>query len=58
VTWNDGQLLRPDGDDRARMTIQVPVNHGRDLVELEFSTVDGQPQMRSGSSLYRLLAED
>lgn len=58
VMWSDGQLLRPDGDDRARMTIQVPVNHGRDLVELEFSTVDGQPQMRSGSSLYRLLAED
>lgn len=57
LLWNNTQLLLPDSDDRARMTIQVPVNHGRDLVEIEMETADGPPQLRVGSSLFRQLAE-
>lgn len=58
LMWNDGQLLRPDGGNRARMTVQVPVNHGRDLVEIEIQTVGGQERLRAGSSLYRPLVDD
>lgn len=53
IMWNGTQLLKPEGDSRARMTVQVPVNHGRDLVELEMRTINGQEELRVGASIYR-----
>lgn len=55
VLWNGTQLLKPEGNQRARMTVQVPVNHGRDLVELEMRTLNGQEELRVGASIYRQL---
>lgn len=55
VLWSGSQLLRPDGNIRARMTVQVPVNHGRDLVEVVVRTINGEEQLRVGTSRYRKL---
>ena len=53
VLWDGKQLLRPEGGGRARMAVQIPVNHGRDLVELEARTINGQEELRYGSVIYR-----
>jgi len=56
ILWDNEQLLWPEGNSRARMTIQLPVTHGRDLVELEMRTVNGQEELRVGTSVYRQIA--
>ena len=47
------QFLLPLADQRAGMTVQVPVNHGRDLIELVVQARDGQEWLNVGGSLYR-----
>ena len=48
VMWRDGQLLRPLSDTRAGMTVQVPVNNGRDMDELAIETRDGKETLWVG----------
>ncbi len=59
VFWDnpDGlrQFLLPLSADRAGPTVQVPVNNGRDLMELVFETRQGESWVRAGGSLYRPL---
>jgi hypothetical protein len=52
VMWRDGQLLRPLSDERAGMTVQVPVNNGRDLDELLIETRNGKETLRVGGSIF------
>lgn len=57
VFWDnpDGlrQFLLPLSAERAGPTVQVPVNNGRDLMELVFETREGESWVRAGGSLYR-----
>ena len=53
LLWADSELVRPLDDMRAGMTVQVPVNDGRDLAELVFQTVEGVEQIDSNGSIFR-----
>ncbi|MDF3837838.1 serine hydrolase [Cupriavidus basilensis] len=46
------QLLVPLADDRGGMSVKVPVNHGRDLNEIRFATVNGMETLTIDSSVY------
>ena len=56
MLWDDAQLMRPVDDTRARMTVKVPINDGRDLAELVFQTVDGAEQIVRHGSIFRQVA--
>lgn len=47
LLWDNGQFLRPLSDSRAGMCVQVPVNHGRDLVEVVAEPLGGEEQLRT-----------
>ncbi|HUH77854.1 MAG TPA: hypothetical protein VLZ53_10855, partial [Devosia sp.] len=49
---NNEQLLRSLNDDEASMSVQVPLNNGRDLVELRLVTTDGKEALHSGSLVF------
>lgn len=51
--WDDSQFLLPLTGDRAGMTVQVPLNDGRDLVELVVETRDQQEWMRAAGWVYK-----
>jgi CubicO group peptidase (beta-lactamase class C family) len=51
--WDDSQFLLPLAADRAGMTVQVPLNDGRDLVELVVETRDQQEWLRAAGWLYK-----
>ncbi|MCO5356665.1 serine hydrolase domain-containing protein [Acidovorax kalamii] len=51
--WDDSQFLLPMSADRAGMTVQVPLNAGRDLVELVVQTRDKEEQMHAAGWVYR-----
>ncbi len=53
--WDDSQFLLPLAPDRAGMTVQVPQNAGRDLVELVVTTRDQQEWMHAAGWAYRRL---
>ena len=52
ILLGDAQFLVPINDDRAGMTVKVPLNEGRDLNEIAFLPPDGGA-MRIGSGLYQ-----
>jgi hypothetical protein len=56
VLWDDAQLLRVIDDREAGMTVKIPGNAGRDLVELRMVTVNGQAELHSGSLVYQRTA--
>ncbi|WP_010461540.1 serine hydrolase domain-containing protein [Acidovorax radicis] len=51
--WDDSQFLLPLSSDRAGMTVQVPLNDGRDLVELVVETRDKEEWMHAAGWTYR-----
>ncbi|MGV3683534.1 MAG: serine hydrolase domain-containing protein [Acidovorax sp.] len=51
--WDDRQFLLPLSADRAGMAVRVPLNAGRDLVELVVQTQDQQEWLYAAGSLYR-----
>ena len=51
--WDDSQFLLPVADDRAGMAVQVPLNAGRDLVELVVQTQDQQESLQAAGWVYR-----
>ena len=53
LMWDDAQFLIPDGDTRARMCVQVPLNAGRDLVELIRSDDAEGPSLLAAGLRYR-----
>lgn len=54
--WDDGQFLLPLSSDRAGMTVQVPQNAGRDLVELVVTAGANEPErMHAAGWTYRRL---
>lgn len=53
VLYDGAQLLVPINEQRAGMSVRVPVSDGRDLVELEFTTDAAGPLMRIGTAIYR-----
>lgn len=53
LMWDDAQFLIPDGDARARMCVQVPLNAGRDLVELIRSDDAEGPSLLAAGLRYR-----
>ena len=56
VLWDNAQLLRVIDDNEAGMTIKVPVNAGRELVELRMVMVNGQEEMHSGTLVFQRMA--
>jgi len=50
VLLNNAQLLRVISDDEAGMSVQVPGNSGRDLLELDMRTPG---ELRSGSQIFK-----
>ncbi|WP_028603228.1 serine hydrolase domain-containing protein [Ottowia thiooxydans] len=48
------QLLTPLADDRAGPSVKISVNHGRDLNEVSFSTLNGVQVLKTGSLIYKL----
>ena len=54
--WDERQFLKPLGDHHAGMTVQVPLNAGRDLVELVLEHRDGTQWLRTGGWLLRRLS--
>lgn len=52
VMVNGEQLLTPFNDQRAGMSVKIPVNHGRDLIEIFFESGSGGTVLRMGSSIY------
>jgi CubicO group peptidase (beta-lactamase class C family) len=50
--WDDSQFLLPLSADRAGMTVQVPLNAGRDLVELVVAVRDKQEWLQAGGWVY------
>lgn len=52
VLWDNAQLLRVIEAREAGMTVKIPGNAGRDLVELRMATVNGQEELHSGSLVY------
>lgn len=58
VMWTDeqplrAQLLRVIDDNQAGMTVKVPVNAGRDLVELRMVREGGDEQLHIGTMVFR-----
>lgn len=53
VLLDDGQITRVVDDQQATMAVQVPVNAGRDLMELNFVAVDGEEELHSGVLIFR-----
>ncbi|RZJ60271.1 MAG: class A beta-lactamase-related serine hydrolase [Acidovorax sp.] len=51
--WDDSQFLLPLSPDRAGMTVQVPLNDGRDLVELVVQARDQQEWLHAAGWSYR-----
>lgn len=51
--WDDRQFLVPLSADRAGMAVRVPLNAGRDLVELVVQVQDQQEWLHAAGSLYR-----
>ncbi|MBV7430047.1 MULTISPECIES: serine hydrolase [unclassified Acidovorax] len=51
--WDDSQFLLPLSPDRAGMAVQVPLNDGRDLVELVVETRDKEEWMHAAGWAYR-----
>ncbi|WP_354446314.1 serine hydrolase domain-containing protein [Ottowia thiooxydans] len=49
------QLLTPLDDDRAGPSVKIPVNHGRDLNEINFSTHNGTLVLKTGSLICTLV---
>jgi CubicO group peptidase (beta-lactamase class C family) len=61
VVWIDEppvrvQLLRVIDDNEAGMTVKVPVNAGRDLVELRMVNEGGEEQLQIGTMVFRRTA--
>jgi hypothetical protein len=56
VLWDNAQLLRVIDDNEAGMTIKVPVNAGRELVELRMVMVNGQEEMHCGTLVFQRMA--
>lgn len=61
VVWIDeppvrAQLLRVIDDNEAGMTVKVPVNAGRDLVELRMVNEGGEEQLQIGTMVFRRTA--
>jgi hypothetical protein len=53
--WDDSQFLLPLAPERAGMTVQVPLNAGRDLVELVVATRDQREWLHAAGWVYRRL---
>ena len=51
--WDESQFLLPLSADRAGMTVQVPLNAGRGLVELVVQTRDKDEWMHAAGWIYR-----
>ena len=51
--WDDSQFLLPLSGERAGMTVQVPLNDGRDLVELVVEARGPQEWLRASGWLYQ-----
>ncbi len=53
LMWDHDQLLRAIDDNEAGMTITVPVNNGRDLLEWRIVMVNGQEELHSGTMVFQ-----
>jgi CubicO group peptidase (beta-lactamase class C family) len=51
--WNDRQFLLPLSADRAGMAVRVPLNEGRDLVELVVQTHDKRERLHAAGWVYQ-----
>lgn len=47
VMWDDGQLLTPLSADRAGMSVKIPMNSGRDLLEVVAQQQDGTERLHA-----------
>lgn len=56
LMWDNDQLLRVIDDNEAGMTVKIPVNAGRDLVEWKIVMVGGQEQLHSGGFVFERIA--
>ncbi|WP_051237313.1 serine hydrolase domain-containing protein [Ottowia thiooxydans] len=56
LLWSDQQLLRVTNDYEAGMTVKVPGERGRDLVELRVETAAGQDQLYAGSLAFKMVS--
>ncbi len=56
LMWDNDQLLRVISDTEAGMTVKIPVNAGRDLVEWKIVMVGGQEQLHSGGFVFERIA--
>ena len=52
LLWDDSQLLLPESANRAGTTVQVPLDAGRDLVELVAGTTDGRESINAGGWIF------
>jgi hypothetical protein len=50
---SDVQLLRVLDEQNATMTVQIPVNNGRDLYELRFEGEGEDEEMHMGTMIFR-----
>lgn len=56
ILWDNAQLLRLIDDNEAGMTVKVPVNAGRELVELQMVRANGQEEMHCGTLVFLRMA--
>lgn len=56
VFWDNSQLLLPLADDRAGMAVQVPLNAGRDLVELVVQARGGSETLHAAGWEFERMA--
>lgn len=56
VLWDNAQLLSVVDDDHTGMNIKIPVNAGRELVELRMAVADGAEEMHCGTLIFHRMA--
>ncbi|WP_051237568.1 serine hydrolase domain-containing protein [Ottowia thiooxydans] len=56
LMWDHDQLLRVINDNEAGMTVKIPVNAGRDLVEWKIVIEGGKEQLQSGGFVFERMA--
>ncbi len=53
ILIDDNQPVLPDGNDRTRMALTIPVNFGRDLMQLQVQRVEGEEWLDVNGQRFR-----
>ena len=56
VFFDNAQLMRVIDDNQTGMTVKIPVNAGRELIELNMVTVNGREALHCGTLVFERLA--